>query len=94
VKLNHRTLGAAVAVLAMAALTSCGSGSSGSAADGTVTLSFLMGNDVATVPTTMALAAAGGRTGISVSVGVPGTFDGGRMSFQIDDAGWTDVHDG
>jgi hypothetical protein len=33
-------------------------------------------------------------TGISVSVRVPGSFDSGRMSFQIDDVGWTDVHDG
>ncbi|MFG2004254.1 ABC transporter substrate-binding protein [Spirillospora sp. NPDC048911] len=49
-------LGAAATALAVAALTSCGS--SGSSSDGTVTLSFLMGNDPSTVDTTKALASA------------------------------------
>ena len=56
-KTSLRMLGATLTSLAMAALTSCGSGS-GSSADGTVTLSFLMGNDQATVATTKALADA------------------------------------
>ncbi|MEU7747562.1 ABC transporter substrate-binding protein [Nonomuraea sp. NPDC049158] len=46
-----------MAVLAMAALTSCGSGSE-PAADGTVTLSFMTGSDQSTVDTTKALANA------------------------------------
>ncbi|MEV1243318.1 ABC transporter substrate-binding protein [Nonomuraea sp. NPDC049750] len=46
-----------MAVLAMAALTSCGSGSE-QAADGTVTLSFMTGSDQSTVDTTKALANA------------------------------------
>jgi raffinose/stachyose/melibiose transport system substrate-binding protein len=58
VKITHRTLGAALTALAMAALTSCGSGSSGSAEGGAVTLSFVMGNDPSTVATTKALADA------------------------------------
>ena len=33
-------------------------------------------------------------TGISVSVRVEGTADSGRLSFQIDDVGWTDIRDG
>jgi hypothetical protein len=33
-------------------------------------------------------------TGISISVRVEGTSDSGRLSFQIDDIGWTDVRDG
>ncbi|MGI5282312.1 ABC transporter substrate-binding protein [Nonomuraea polychroma] len=55
-KTSHRALGAALAVLAMAALTSCGS-SSGSepAADGTTTLTFLVDNSQATVDTAKAL---------------------------------------
>ncbi|MEU5877877.1 extracellular solute-binding protein [Spirillospora sp. NPDC047279] len=52
-----RMLGAAATALAVAASTSCGSGS-GSSSDGTVTLSFLMGNDQSTVDTTKALANA------------------------------------
>ncbi|TDD19408.1 extracellular solute-binding protein [Nonomuraea diastatica] len=51
--------GAALAVLAMAALTSCGSGSgsdSGTAATGSVTLKFLIDNSSATVNTAKALA--------------------------------------
>ncbi|TDC84941.1 extracellular solute-binding protein [Actinomadura sp. 7K507] len=47
--------GAALTGLTMAALTSCGSGSS---ANGTVTLSFLMGNAESTVDTAEALAGA------------------------------------
>ncbi|WP_327583665.1 ABC transporter substrate-binding protein [Nonomuraea sp. NBC_00507] len=56
-KTSHRTLATAVAVLAMAALTSCGSGSE-PAADGTVTLSFMTGSDQSTVDTSRALANA------------------------------------
>ncbi|WP_206061348.1 ABC transporter substrate-binding protein [Nonomuraea basaltis] len=56
-KTSHRTLATAVAVLAMAALTSCGSGSE-PAADGTVTLSFMTGSDQSTVDTSKALANA------------------------------------
>jgi lysophospholipase L1-like esterase len=33
-------------------------------------------------------------TGISVSVRVEGTSGSGRLSFQIDDVGWTDIRDG
>jgi raffinose/stachyose/melibiose transport system substrate-binding protein len=62
VKITYRTLGAVLTALAMVSLTSCGSGSSsgssGSAGGGTVTLSFLMGNDQSTVATTKALADA------------------------------------
>ncbi|MET7337902.1 extracellular solute-binding protein [Nonomuraea sp. NPDC005650] len=57
-KTSHRMLGAALAVLTMTALTSCGSGSgSGSepAADGTVTLKFLVDNGQATVDTAKAM---------------------------------------
>ncbi|MFC4013874.1 ABC transporter substrate-binding protein [Nonomuraea purpurea] len=54
-KTSHRTLGTALAVLATAALTSCGSGSQ-SAADGSVTLSFLVDNSQATLDTAKALA--------------------------------------
>lgn len=54
-KTSRRALGAAVSVLAMAALTSCGSGSE-PAADGTVTLSFLVDNSVGTMDTAKALA--------------------------------------
>ncbi|AWS43741.1 ABC transporter substrate-binding protein [Streptosporangium sp. 'caverna'] len=53
-KTSHRMLGTAVAVLAMAALASCGSGSE-PAADGTVTLSFMTGSDQSTVDTSKAL---------------------------------------
>ncbi|NUP62309.1 MAG: extracellular solute-binding protein [Nonomuraea sp.] len=56
-KTSHRTLATALAVLATAALTSCGSGS-GSDADGTVTLKFLVDNSQATVDTAKALADA------------------------------------
>ncbi|MEU6040743.1 extracellular solute-binding protein [Actinomadura sp. NPDC047616] len=52
-----RMLGAALAGLAMAALTSCASGS-GTSADGTVTLSFLVGSDKSTVDAAKALAGA------------------------------------
>jgi raffinose/stachyose/melibiose transport system substrate-binding protein len=58
VKTSRRTLGTALAVLAMTALTSCGSGSesdSGPAANGTVTLKFLVDNGQATVDTAKAL---------------------------------------
>ncbi|WP_220447850.1 ABC transporter substrate-binding protein [Nonomuraea diastatica] len=58
-KTSHRMTGAALAVLAMAALTSCGSGSgsdSGTAATGSVTLKFLIDNSSATVNTAKALA--------------------------------------
>jgi raffinose/stachyose/melibiose transport system substrate-binding protein len=82
VKLNHRTLGAAVAVLAMAALTSCGSGSSGSAAGGTVTLSFLMGNDPSTVVTTKALATAFMRADPTIKIKtdiIPGGAEGDNI---------------
>ncbi|TXK43690.1 carbohydrate ABC transporter substrate-binding protein [Nonomuraea sp. C10] len=50
-------LASAVAVLATAALASCGSGSE-PAADGTVTLSFMTGSDQSTVDTSKALADA------------------------------------
>lgn len=53
-KISRRTFGAAAAVLAMTALTSCGSGSS--SADGSVSLSFVLGNDTSTVATAKALA--------------------------------------
>ncbi|MFI7636048.1 ABC transporter substrate-binding protein [Nonomuraea sp. NPDC049400] len=56
-KTSHRTLATAVAVLALAALTSCGSGSE-PAADGTITLSFMTGSDQSTVDTSKALADA------------------------------------
>lgn len=51
---SHRMLGTVMTVLAMAALTSCGSGS-GPAADGTVTLSLLVDNSEASVDTAKAL---------------------------------------
>ncbi|WP_344946841.1 ABC transporter substrate-binding protein [Sphaerisporangium flaviroseum] len=54
---SHLTLRTAVAVLALAALTSCGSGSEPTA-DGTVTLSFMTGSDQAIVDTSKALANA------------------------------------
>ncbi|MET8864742.1 extracellular solute-binding protein [Nonomuraea sp. NPDC004580] len=57
-KTSHRTLGAALAVLAMAALTSCGSDSGGESGGGTVTLKFLVDNSQATVDTAKALADA------------------------------------
>ncbi|MEV4175221.1 extracellular solute-binding protein [Nonomuraea sp. NPDC049709] len=60
-KTSHRTLAAALAVLATAALTSCGSGpgsDAGPAADGTVTLSFMTGSDQSIVDTSKALANA------------------------------------
>jgi raffinose/stachyose/melibiose transport system substrate-binding protein len=53
---SHRVLRAALAVVATAALTSCGSGSE--SAGGTVTLSFMTGSDQAAVDTTKALADA------------------------------------
>ncbi|MEV4840960.1 ABC transporter substrate-binding protein [Nonomuraea sp. NPDC049486] len=56
-KTSHRMLASAVAVLATAALASCGSGSE-PAADGTVTLSFMTGSDQSTVDTSKALADA------------------------------------
>ncbi|MGP3965448.1 ABC transporter substrate-binding protein [Nonomuraea sp. 3N208] len=56
-KTSHRMLTTAVAVLAMAALTSCGS-SSEPAADDTITLSFMTGSDQSTVDTSKALANA------------------------------------
>ncbi|GAA2878325.1 hypothetical protein GCM10010517_40360 [Streptosporangium fragile] len=56
-KTSHRTLAAALAVLATAALTSCGSGAE-PAADGTVTLTFMTGSDQSTVDTSKALADA------------------------------------
>ncbi|MFC5823265.1 ABC transporter substrate-binding protein [Nonomuraea insulae] len=56
-KTSHRTLAAALAVLATAALTSCGS-TSEPAADGAVTLSFMTGSDQSTVDTSKALANA------------------------------------
>ncbi|GAA3441389.1 ABC transporter substrate-binding protein [Planomonospora venezuelensis] len=52
---SRRTMGTALAVLTMAALTSCGSGSE-PAADGTVTLSFLVDNSQATLDTAKVLA--------------------------------------
>ncbi|MEV0621398.1 extracellular solute-binding protein [Nonomuraea sp. NPDC050404] len=57
-KTSHRMMGAALAVLAMTALTSCGSGSgSGSepAADGSATLKFLIDNSLGTTGTAKAL---------------------------------------
>ncbi|WP_223166415.1 ABC transporter substrate-binding protein [Nonomuraea sp. SYSU D8015] len=56
-KTSHRTLATAVAVVAMAALTSCGS-TSEPAADDTITLSFMTGSDQSTVDTSKALANA------------------------------------
>ncbi|MGW3350035.1 ABC transporter substrate-binding protein [Nonomuraea rubra] len=56
-KTSHRMTGAALAVLAMAALTSCGS-STEPAADGTTTLKFLVDNSQATVDTAKALSDA------------------------------------
>ncbi|GAA4930959.1 raffinose/stachyose/melibiose transport system substrate-binding protein [Nonomuraea thailandensis] len=56
-KTSHRTLATALAVLATAALTSCGS-SSQTSADGTTTLTFMTGNDQSTVDTSKALANA------------------------------------
>ncbi|GAA3591759.1 hypothetical protein GCM10022419_088240 [Nonomuraea rosea] len=53
-KTSHRTFGAALAVLTTAVLTSCGSGSE-PAADGSVTLSFLVDNSQGTVSTAKAL---------------------------------------
>ncbi|GAA5037140.1 raffinose/stachyose/melibiose transport system substrate-binding protein [Thermocatellispora tengchongensis] len=57
-KTSHRTLGAALAALALAASTSCGSGSEPAAGDGTVTLSFLVDNSQATLDTAKAMADA------------------------------------
>ncbi|MFB4269694.1 ABC transporter substrate-binding protein [Nonomuraea sp. GTA35] len=56
-KTSHRALATALALLATAALTSCGSGSETSA-DGTVTLTFMTGSDQSTVDTSKALANA------------------------------------
>ncbi|WP_030450545.1 ABC transporter substrate-binding protein [Herbidospora cretacea] len=56
---SPRTLRTAVAVLAIAALTSCGAGGDGDPAEGgAVTLSFLTGSDQSTVDTSKALADA------------------------------------
>ncbi|MEV4176292.1 extracellular solute-binding protein [Nonomuraea sp. NPDC049709] len=60
-KTSHRMTGAALAVLAMAALTSCGSDSgagSEPAADGSATLKFLVDNSPGTTGTAKALADA------------------------------------
>ncbi|MFC5824749.1 ABC transporter substrate-binding protein [Nonomuraea insulae] len=57
-KTSHRMTGAALAVLAMAALASCGSGpgsDSGPAADGSATLKFLVDNSLGTTGTAKAL---------------------------------------
>ncbi|MEU8357043.1 extracellular solute-binding protein [Nonomuraea sp. NPDC048882] len=57
-KTSHRMAGAALAVLTMTALTSCGSGSSGGsgpAEDGSVTLKFLVDNSLGTTATAKAL---------------------------------------
>ena len=40
------------------------------------------------------LLANGPVTGISVSVRMEGTADRGRLSFQVDDVGWTDIRNG
>ncbi|GAA3211961.1 hypothetical protein GCM10020216_016850 [Nonomuraea helvata] len=56
-KTSHRTLGAALAVLTMTALTSCGSGSE-PAADGTVTLKFLIDNGQGAVDSAKAMTTA------------------------------------
>ncbi len=40
------------------------------------------------------LPGTGPVTGISVSVRMEGTADSGRLSFQVDDVGWTDIRDG
>ncbi|MFI7633210.1 ABC transporter substrate-binding protein [Nonomuraea sp. NPDC049400] len=53
-KTSHRMLGAALAVLTMTALTSCGSGSE-PAADGTVTLKFLIDNGQGAVDSAKAM---------------------------------------
>ncbi|MEU6719087.1 ABC transporter substrate-binding protein [Nonomuraea sp. NPDC046802] len=66
-KTSHRTLGTALAVLATAALTSCGSGSQ-SAADGSVTLSFLVDNSQATLDTAKALADAFMRANPTIKI--------------------------
>ncbi|AWS44117.1 ABC transporter substrate-binding protein [Streptosporangium sp. 'caverna'] len=57
-KTSHRTLGAAVAVLALAALTACGSGDKPAADGGAVTLSFLVDNTEITVAQAKAVADA------------------------------------
>lgn len=60
-KTSHRTLGAALAVLTMTALTSCGSGSGSGAepaADGTVTLKYLVDNGQGAVDTAKAMTEA------------------------------------
>jgi raffinose/stachyose/melibiose transport system substrate-binding protein len=97
VKPNQRTLGAALAALAMVAVTACGSGSSGSAADGDVTLSFLMANDQATVATTKALADAFMRANPTIKIKtdiVPGGTEGDNIvktklsTGDMDDVFW------
>ncbi|MEW1841831.1 extracellular solute-binding protein [Nonomuraea angiospora] len=60
-KTSHRALGAALAVLTMTALTSCGSGSGSGAepaADGTVTLKYLVDNGQGSVDTAKAMTEA------------------------------------
>ncbi|MEV4363670.1 extracellular solute-binding protein [Nonomuraea sp. NPDC049625] len=58
-KTSHRALGAALAVLTMTALTSCGSSSGAEpAADGTVTLKYLVDNGQGSVDTAKAMTEA------------------------------------
>ncbi|MFI6506794.1 ABC transporter substrate-binding protein [Streptosporangium sp. NPDC050855] len=66
---SHRALGAALAVLTMAALTSCGSDPRPAAeGGGPVTLTFLVDNSQATMDTAKALAAAFTRANPTVKV--------------------------
>lgn len=80
-KTSHRTAGAALAVLTMAALTSCGSGPA-PAADGTVTLSFLVDNSQATLDTAKALADAFTKANPTITIEVetrPGGSEGDNL---------------
>ncbi|MEV5503253.1 extracellular solute-binding protein [Nonomuraea fuscirosea] len=70
-KTSHRMAGAALAVLTTAALTSCGSGSgagSGPAADGSVTLKFLVDNSMGTTATAKALTDAFMRANPTIKI--------------------------
>ncbi|MFF3436957.1 ABC transporter substrate-binding protein [Streptosporangium sp. NPDC002721] len=66
-KTSHRRLGAAVAALALAALTSCGSGEE-PAAGGPVTLSFLIDNNETTLVTAKAVIDAFQKTDPNIKI--------------------------
>ncbi|MEU8380470.1 ABC transporter substrate-binding protein [Streptosporangium sp. NPDC048865] len=66
-KTSHRMLAVAMAVLATAALSSCGSDAE-PAADNTVTLSFMTGSDQSTVDTSKALADAFMKTDPTIKI--------------------------